>query len=56
MGRRGYPPECRRMVLCLDLVQSGRSVADVDGELGTSSRTIYTRHRQDRIDEGLDPG
>lgn len=47
MGRRGYPPEFRRRVL--DLVASGRSVADVARDLGISEESVYTWRRQDRI-------
>ena len=54
MGRRGYPPEFRRKVL--DLVESGRSVADVARDLDISQESIYTWRRQDRIDRGLVPG
>ena len=54
MGRRGYPAEFRRRVL--DLVESGRSVADVARDLGVSDQTIYNWRRQDRIDRGLEPG
>lgn len=54
MGRRGYPPEFRRKVL--DLVESGRSVADVARDLEISEQTIYVWRRQDRIDRGLVPG
>src|ERR671937_88064 len=54
MGRRGYPPECRRKVL--DLVQAGRPIADVAKALGISDQLIYTWRRQDRIDRGLEPG
>lgn len=54
MGRRGYPPEFRRKVL--DLIEAGRSVADVAGDLGISDQSIYTWRRQDRIDRGLAPG
>jgi len=54
MGRRGYPPEFRRRVL--DLVESGRKVADVARDLGISDQTIYSWRRQDRIDRGLEPG
>ena len=54
MGRRGYPAEFRRKVL--DLVESGRAVAEVATVLGVSSETIYTWRRQDRIDKGLAPG
>ena len=41
---------------CLDLVASGRAVAEVATVLGVSSETIYTWHRQDRMDKGLAPG
>jgi transposase-like protein len=54
VGRRGYPAEFRRKVL--DLVESGRAVAEVATVLGVSSETIYTWRRQDRIDKGLAPG
>lgn len=54
MGRRGYPAEFRRKVL--DLVESGRAVAEVATVLGVSSETIYTWRRQDRIDKGQAPG
>jgi len=54
MGRCGYPPEFRRKVL--DLVEAGRSVADVARDLEISDQSIYTWRRQDRIDRGLVPG
>lgn len=54
MGRRGYPPEFRRKVL--DLLESGRAVADVARDLGISTESIYGWRRQDRIDRGLLPG
>lgn len=54
MGRRGYPAEFRRKVL--DLVASGRAVAEVATVLGLSEQTIYTWRRQDRIDRGVEPG
>ena len=54
MGRRGYPPEFRRKVL--DLVEAGRSVADVARDLEISDQSISTWRRQDRIDRGLQPG
>ncbi|MEX5258328.1 IS3 family transposase [Kocuria arenosa] len=54
MGRRGYPSEFRRKVL--DLVAAGRPVAQIAAELGISDQTIYTWARQDRIDQGLEPG
>ncbi len=53
MGQRGYPPEFRRKML--DLVDAGRSVADVARDLGISDQSIYTWRRQDRIDCGLVP-
>jgi transposase len=54
VGRRGYPPEFRRKVL--DLLESGRKVADVARDLEISDQTIYSWRRQDRIDKGLEPG
>lgn len=54
MGRRGYPPEFRRKVL--DLLESGRKVADMARDLEISDQTIYAWRRQDRIDKGLEPG
>jgi transposase-like protein len=54
MGRRGYPAEFRRKVL--DLVAAGRPVARIAAERGISDQTIYTWARQDRIDQGLEPG
>ena len=54
MGRRGYPPEFRRKVL--DLLDAGRSVADVARDLEISAESIYTWRRQDRIDRGLVAG
>jgi transposase len=54
MGRRGYPAEFRRRVL--DLVDAGRRVAEVAQDLGITEQTIYNWRRQDRIDQGLEPG
>ena len=54
MGARGYPAEFRRRVL--DLVASGRRVADVAADLGITEQTIYNWRRQDRIDRGEAPG
>ena len=54
VGRRGHPPEFRRKVL--DLLDVGRSVADVARDLEVSPESIYTSRRQDRIDRGLVPG
>ena len=53
MGRHGYPPESRRKVL--ELVETGRPIAEVARALGISDQSIYTWHRQDRIDRGLEP-
>ena len=50
MGRRGYSPEFWRKVL--DLVASGRKVADVAHGLEISEQTIHTWRRQERIDRG----
>lgn len=54
MGRRGYPPEFRGRVL--DLVESGRKIADIARDLQVSQQTIYAWRRQDHIDRGLAPG
>ena len=40
----------------LDLVEAGRSVADVARDLEISDQSIYTWRRRDRIDRGLVPG
>ena len=53
-GRRGYPAELRRRVV--DLLATGRKVADVARDLGVSEQVIYGWRRQERIDRGLDPG
>ena len=47
---RGYAPEFRRKVL--DLIASGRKVADLARDLEVSGQTIYNWRRQDRIDRG----
>jgi transposase-like protein len=54
VGRRAYPAEFRRKVL--DLVESGRPIAEVATVLGISEQTIYLWRRQERIDKGVDPG
>ncbi|WP_106981118.1 transposase [Streptomyces fulvoviolaceus] len=51
---RSYPPEFRRKVL--DLVASGRKVAEVARLLGVSDQTIYVWRRQHLIDTGQLPG
>ena len=53
-GRRGYPAEFRRRVV--DLLGTGRRVADVARDLGVSEQAIYGWRRQERIDRGLDAG
>lgn len=45
-----YPAEFRQRVL--DLVASGRPVAQVAVELGISPQAIYTWRQQDQIDRG----
>ena len=54
MGAMGCPAEFRRRVV--ELVESGRKVAEVAADLGISDQTIYTWRRQDRIDRGLEAG
>ncbi len=54
MARRGYPPEFRRRVV--DLIEGGRKVSEVAGELEVSEKTIYTWRRQARVDAGLEAG
>ncbi|MFD0487557.1 transposase [Saccharopolyspora erythraea] len=51
---RRYPAEFRRKVL--DLVESGRPVAQVAHDLGISDQTIYNWRRQHLIDTGQMPG
>ena len=53
-GRRGYPGELRRRVV--DLLATGRKVADVARDLGVSEQAIYGWRRQEQIDRGLEPG
>ena len=51
---KSYPPEFRRKVI--DLVESGRPVAQVAADLGISEQTIYVWRRQHLIDIGRLPG
>ncbi|GGM05650.1 hypothetical protein GCM10010129_56570 [Streptomyces fumigatiscleroticus] len=51
---RSYPPEFRRRVL--DLIESGRKVAEVAQLLGISEQTVYVWRRQHLIDTGQMPG
>ena len=51
---RSYPPDFRRKVL--DLVASGRKVAEVARLLGISDQTIYVWRRQHLIDTVQLPG
>ena len=53
-GRRGYPAELRRRVI--DLLATGRKVADVARDLGVSEHAIYGWRRQEQVDRGLEPG
>lgn len=49
-----YPEEFRRKVL--DLVATGRPVAQIAADLAVSDQTIYTWRRQGMIDSGHLPG
>ncbi len=49
-----YPSEFRRKVL--DLVASGRRVAQVAADLDISEQVIYTWRRQELVDTGQLPG
>jgi transposase-like protein len=40
----------------IDLLATGRRVADVARDLGISEPAIYGWRRQERIDRGLEPG
>jgi len=53
-GRRGYPAEFRRRVI--DLLGTGRKVADVARDLGLSEQAVYGWRRQEPIDRGLEAG
>ena len=54
MARKGYPAEFRRRAL--DLVEAGKSVAEVARLLEVSDQSIYTWRRQEQIDRGELPG
>lgn len=51
---RSYPPEFRSKVL--DLLKTGRTVAQVAHDLQISDQTIYTWRRQAPVDAGQEPG
>ena len=51
---RRYPPEFRRKVL--DLLKSGRTVAEVAAALDVTEQTIYNWRNQEPIDTGQKPG
>ncbi len=51
---RRYPAEFRRKVL--DLVESGRPVAQIAHDLDLSAQCIYTWRKQQLIDRGQLPG
>ena len=40
----------------VDLLATGRKVADVARDLGVSEQAVYGWRRQERIDRGLEPG
>ena len=54
LGRKSLPVEFGRHAL--DLVAAGRTITDVARDLDIGSQSIYRWQRQDRIDEGLEPG
>lgn len=47
---KAYPPEFRKKVL--DLLDAGRTVADVAADLGVTGQTIYNWRNQHLIDTG----
>ena len=49
-----YPPEFRRKVL--DLLDTGRSVAEIAADLGVTGQTIYNWRNQHLIDTGRREG
>lgn len=49
-----YAPEFRRRAI--DLVRSGRAVADAAADLGLREATLYRWMAQDRVDRGERPG
>jgi transposase-like protein len=49
-----YPPEFRRKVL--DLLDAGRSVAEIAADLGVTGQTIYNCRNQHLIDTGRREG
>jgi transposase-like protein len=40
----------------VDLLETGRKVADVARDLGVSEQAIYGWRRQEQIDRGIEPG
>ncbi len=51
---RSYPSEYRRRVL--DLIESGKTVAEVAAGLEVTDRTIYNWWNQHLVDAGRKPG
>lgn len=49
-----YPPEFRRKVL--DLLDAGRSVAEIAADLGVTGQTVYNWRNQHLIDTGRREG
>jgi transposase len=50
VARKGYPPEFRRRAV--ELLRSGRPVAEVARLLEVSDASLYIWRRQDRVDRG----
>ncbi len=51
---RRYPVEFRRKVL--DLIEAGRPIAEIAGQLGITAQTVYNWRNQDQIDRGIRSG
>lgn len=51
---RTFPVEFRRKVL--DLIDAGRSVAEIAAQLGVTAQTVYNWRNQDQIDRGVRAG
>jgi len=51
---RRYPVEFRRKVL--DLIEAGKPVAEIAGQLGITAQTVYNWRNQDQTDYGKRAG
>jgi transposase-like protein len=51
---RRHPVAFRRKVL--DLIEAGKPVAEIAGQLAVADQTIYNWRNQDQIDRGLRAG